>query len=811
MTERPPTPARTHLVRALLLELRTAIRFGRRSRASSLLAILTLAVAIGASTAIYSALEHVVLHPLPFEQSERLVLIWRKAEQMGGSLMVNPTREMLDHWRERARSFEQIEGIEVDELTADAEGRAQTWMALRSSPDYLSLIGVRPERGRMFTATEVDQRPALLSYGRWRRDFGGREDVLGASLRLDGELHTIVGVLPPHFPLPIGSPDPVDVLLPVTDPDASHHGIGRLAPGVTIEQAAEELDHLLTTIELDDDSFTWKAAVLRPTALLGTLPETLWTLMASVTVVLLVACTNVGGLLLGRHARRRRELALRTALGASRRRLAVQLFLESAWLSVLAGALGLALAAAGVEVIRRLRPQGMEALERARVSPQALLFAIGVSFAAAALAGLVPALRSARRLDAANLRAGLGVTGDRAHNRLRSALVVGQVALSFLLTVAGALLVQRVGHLRSLDLGFEAERMAAAQVRLPEHSFESEEARRSYWREALAAVSRIPGVASASVTTGVPPHSSITVGRLEVDGIDLTPEQTPEFLWWNQIDVAFLRTAGIAVLDGAVDPAAFERAFAAGGDGVEPICVINESFARQVWGRTDVVGERLRLGEQGWSTIVAVVADVRVAGPRSSLDAPQLYSPHTGERAQSFFAVRAEVDPATLVGPLRRTLLEVDPRALVDTAGTIGSMMWRTLAEERFTLTLLGVFSLCALFLAVVGLYSVVAQGVEQRRKELALRLALGSPAAAVRRRVAAGGALLGGLGIGLGLALAIALARFATTGIFGAQAPGPRLYLLATLVVATAVGAAMIRPARVAGAIDPIRVLREE
>ncbi|HVS13268.1 MAG TPA: ABC transporter permease [Thermoanaerobaculia bacterium] len=804
------------MIRAVLHELRTAVRLGRRSRASSLVAILTLALAIGASTAIYSALQHVVLHPLPFEQSERLVLLWRKAEQMGNSLMVNPSPEVLGHWRANARSFTQIEGIAIDQLTVDGEkDGAQTWMALRSSPDYLRLLGARPERGRMFTAAERDQRPALLSYARWRRDFGGGDDVLGRSLRLDGELHTVVGVLPPHFPVPIGSPDPVDVLLPVTDAESSLHGIGRLAAGVTLEQAGEELDHLLAQMEVEDDSFTWKAAVLRPTALLGSLPETLWTLMASVTVVLLVACTNVGGLLLGRHARRRRELALRSALGASRRRLAAQLFLESAWLSAFAGALGFALAAAGVELIRRLRPEGMEALERARVSPQALLFAVGASFAAAALAGLAPALRSARRLDASDLRAGLGATGDRAQSRLRSTLVVGQVALSFLLTVAGALLVERVRDLRALDLGFEAERVAVAQVRLPEHSFAAGEARRAYWREAVAAVSRIPGVSSASVTTGVPPHSSITVGRFAVDGLELTPEQAPEFLWWNQIDASYLRTAGIRVLEGFVDPAAFARSFE-GGEDAERLFVINESFAREIWGRVDVVGERLRLGEQEWNTVAAVVADVRVAGPRSSLDAPQLYSPHSGDRALSFLAIRADVDPATLVGSLRRTLLEVDSRALVENAGTIDSMMWRTLAEERFTLTLLGVFSICALFLAVVGLYSVVAQGVEQRRKELALRLALGSPAAAVRWRVAARGAALAGLGIALGLTLTVALARFAGArafgrGVFGAQAPGPLLYLVATLVVATAVAAAMIRPARVAGAIDPIRVLREE
>ncbi|HVS64715.1 MAG TPA: ADOP family duplicated permease [Thermoanaerobaculia bacterium] len=799
----PSTP--TAWTRAALHEVRTAIRFGRRSRASSLVAILTLALAIGASTAIYSTLEHVVLHPLPFEQSDRLVILWRKAEQMGGSLMVNPSRELLDHWRENARSFAQIEGIAIEQLTVDEATGAETWTALRSSPDYLRLLGRDLERGRMFAAAERDQRPALISYARWRRDYGGSDEVLGQPLRLDGELHTVVGVLPAHFPTPIGSPDPVDVLLPVVDLEASLQGIGRLAPGVTVEQARDELDHLLAQIELDDD-FTWKAAVLQPTELLGTLPETLWTLMASVLVVLLVACTNVGGLLLGRHARRRRELALRSALGASRRRLGVQLFLESAWLSLVAGALGFALAAGGVEVIRRLRPEGMEALERARVSPEALAFALAASFAAAALAGLVPALRSARRLDAGDLRAGLGATADRAQNRLRAALVIGQVALSFLLTVAGILLVQHVRNLRALDLGFEAERMAIAQVRLPQHSFAAEEARRTYWREALAAVSRIPGVSSASLAGGVPPRSSISVGRFAVDGVELTPEQTPNFLWWNQVDSAYLRTAGIRVLAGRIDPASYDA-----GKGAEPVCLINESFARQIWGRADVVGERLRLGEGEWSTVVAVVDDVRVSGPGSSLEAPQLYSPHPGNREQAFLALRASGDPATLVEPLRRTLLDLDPRALIDTVATVDSMMWRSLAEERFTLALLGAFTLCALFLAVVGLYSVVAQGVEQRRKELALRLALGAPAAAVRRRIAAGGAILAGLGIALGLALTVALSRFNQSEVFGAETPGPRLYLLASLVIALAVAAATIRPARIAGAIDPIRVLREE
>lgn len=807
MTRPSPTQSSaSRFTRALLHELRTAIRSGRRSGASSLVAILTLALAIGASTAIYSTLQHVVLYPLPFEQSERLVLLWRKAEQMGDSLMVNPSRELLDHWRENARSFVQIEGVAMEELTVDGESGARTWTALRSSPDYLRLLGRRPERGRMFTAAERDERPALISFARWRRDYGGRDDVLGATLRLDGELHTVLGVLPPHFPMPIGSPDPIDVLLPVVDREASLQGIGRLAPGVTVEQARDELDNLLAHIEREPEDFTWKAAVLQPTALLGTLPETLWTLMACVTVVLLVACTNVGGLLLGRHARRRRELALRAALGASRRRLGAQLFLESGWLSLIAGALGLALAAGGVGIIRRVRPEGMEALERARVSPQALAFAVGASFIAAALAGLVPALRSARRLDAGDLRAGLGATADRAQHRLRSALVIGQVALSFLLTVAGILLVQHVRALRSLDLGFEAERLAIAQVRLPEHSFAADEAKRAYWQAALAAVSRVPGVASASVASGVPPRSSITVGRFEVDGLELTPEQTPSFLWLNQVDSAYLRTAGIRVLAGRV-----EASFDGQEGGAATGCAINESFARQIWGRIDVVGARLRLGEGDWSTVVAVVDDVRASGPSSSLDAPQLYVAHSMTLGQSSLAIRADGDPAPLVEPLRQALLDLDPRALIDTVATVDSMLWRSLAEERFTLALLGAFTLCALFLAVVGLYSVVAQGVEQRRKELALRLALGSPAAAIRRRIAAGGALLAGLGIGAGLALTVALARFTQSEVFGSQAPGPRLYLLAILVVALAVAAAMVRPARVAGAIDPIRVLRED
>ena len=464
-------------------EARSVIAQLGRSPAYVLLSVLVLGLGLGAATATFVVLESVILHPLPFPDADRLAILWKTSSQFGDSISINPDPEEAERWRESATRFESIE-IEKSRsmLHRPQEGPTEAWSTLHVSPDFLRFLGVEPAAGRMFG--EGDAGVALIDYRRYRRDFGGDPSVLGSTVTLDGETVTIVGVLPRRFRRPSGFAGRVDAILPLSADDARGNVVARLKPGVEIAEAERELDFLLAQASSDEESAAanpmaaaeWKSRVQHPGDMTGgRTAEILWTLMAAMLVVLLLACTNVASLFLTRGLARRRMLAIRHALGASRAELVRPLVLEAAAIGALATLVAWWIAVSELALVRRFRPDSLEYLDAIGTTGRVPGFVFLITLLALTLYGILPALRVVATVDTDDLRQG-GSSGDPSSQRLRSLLVATQVALSFVLLASGLLLFDHLRELRDVDLGYRPEGVVAARVQLPDWRLEDAEA-----------------------------------------------------------------------------------------------------------------------------------------------------------------------------------------------------------------------------------------------------------------------------------------------------------------------------------------------
>ncbi len=773
---------------------------------STALAILMVALGVGASTAIFSAINGVLLAPLPVEEPAALVRVWESNPGRGWERFSVAEANFLD-WRARNRGFTDLAAFALGNANLTGRAEPEQLRVLRASAGLLPLLGVEPRRGRLFTASE-DAPPgnhfvAVLDRGYWQRRLRADPAILGKSITLDGQPYEVIGVV--EVPL---RELRADVILPLAaslDADREDHELavlGRLRLGTSLTAAQGDLMRVAAELatEHPETNSGWG---VRTQGLFDSLVDppfrrALAILAGAVACLLLVAGANFASLLLGRALARGNELAVRTALGASRRRLVGHLLGEVVLISLAGGALGALLAAWGVDFLRALDPGNIPRLDEVSVDGRVLLFAFGLALAAGLAAGLLPAWRaSAASPRDALQQGGRGVQGGLAEVRLQAGLVVFEVALSLVVLVGAGLLLRSYDKLTHVELGLALDDRLVAGISVPAGSYPRPDDTAALYRQLLMRLEALPAVASAAAVNALPFGAFNTVMHLDLP--DLPPEESgaPRAAQWRLVTPAYFRTLGVPLLRG--------RAFTDADDSHAPdVAIISQRLAELFWPGEEAVGKRLSEG----TTIVGVVADVRER-ELASEPAPMVYFPFYQARWPSMPLVIHVRPGATLtLREVRAVLAEIDPRLPVAELRRLDDLVADSLAPRRFNLVLLCLFAAVALVLAVGGLYGVVAGAVGRRRREIGVRVALGATTAGVVRMVLRWGLGLAALGLGSGLLVAALLSRTLTGLLYGVQPLDPLTYLgVAGLLLVVSLAAAGL-PARAAGRVLPRETL---
>jgi putative ABC transport system permease protein len=801
----------------LVQDLRYALRSLFRQPAFAITAIVTLALGIGATAAIFSVVNAMLLRPLPFPEPDRLVAVqnfWTKT----GQTSQNVSAPDFHDWVAASGSFESIGYYTGGEWSVTVNGAADYAMAFRITPGFLSALRPRAIAGRLWTDDE--QRPGgpltvVITEDYWRRQFNGDQQAVGSTIKFGDRIHTIVGVLDAGTRFPSRA----DFYYPAwtTAETASRSGhnyrvLARLRDGVSIEQAQLEMDAIAARLEQQyPESNTGKRVAL--TALqelvVGGTRQTVYVLFGAVAVVLLIACANVANLLLAKSAIRRREMVVRAAVGASRARLVRQLLTESALLGVLAAALGVWLARFGVLALMATAPAGLPRIAEVRVDGMVLLFALGVALAASALFGLAPALQVSRVELADGMRqGGKGASTGAKTGFARSAFVIAEVALAVMLVSGAGLLARSLAALASVDMGFNADRILVVLTAVPVASRDEAPRATAFYRDLLADLEATPGIQSVSAVTSLPSRVRST-GAYAIEGLPAPTDlaNSPQAVL-NVVAPDYFETLGVSLASGR-DFSDADRA------GAPMVAIINESLARTSFPGQDPIGRRIQCGLDTleFMTIVGVATDIRTGGPASPAQ-PEIFMPfeqHPMPATSMNVLVRPQAgEPQALTELVRRKVQSLDPDVPVRASTMTGTLEQAT-ATPRFRTYLLVVFAGIALVLAAAGIYGVMSYTVSQRVPELGVRIALGATPGSIMRLVLSHGALLACAGLALGVGLALASGRLLDGLLFGVTPRDPWSLVAVTAVVAAATLAACYIPGRRAVRVDPMVALRAE
>ena len=814
-------------MQTFLQDLKYALRILKKNPAFTAVAILTLAVGIGANSAIFSVLNSVLLRPLPYRQPGQLVRVYSEFPTMQLQKFWLSPPELLDIQRE-AKSWETIGAWAPGGQNVGTESEPLRVTSAAITRSMIDVLGVQPERGRNFSEEEDRNggpKVALISHGLWQKGFGGASDIIGKQIQVNAATTTVIGVMPPTFAFPPGSNDQVDLLVPFQFDTANPGGrgshflsvIGRLKPGVTIEQAQSEMTSLMAGWKSESRAQHLLNPERHPVIMLGlhedvvgSARKAVWLLMAAVGFVLLIACVNVANLLLARAESRHREFAVRLALGAGLKRMVRQFVAEGFVLVLIAAILGVALAFVGLKILLLFAPDSVPRTEEIGVGLPVLAFTIAVAIVAVFLFGLAPLVQVSER-NLANWIRGAGQRAIRGGGQaLRKSLVVAEIALAVILVIGSGLMIRAFWKLQQVRTGFDPAGVVSFSLNLPTAKYKSPE--RLQFVDSLEQKLRtIPGVGAVSLATGLPPLRRINANDTEIEGYQQTPDSPAQNVdYWNIVGNDYFKTMKIRSLEG--------RTFEPQDDNPNAlkVVVVNQALAKRFW-KGSPIGRRVNPGgadPKVWFTIVGVVEDTKNAGMDKPAG-PELYfqmrqvNQFVGSNVN--FVVRGSNDSVALESSIRNVVRELDPTLPVYNLWSMNEVVSKSMVQPRFLALLLATFSGIAMFLAAIGIYGVMAYSVAQRTQEIGVRMALGARPLHVLRLVF--GQSLGMLLIGtvIGLAGAFALTRFMRTLLFEITATDPLTYVSVIGLLTVVALLACYIPARRASKVDPLIALRYE
>ncbi len=810
-----------------LQDIRYAFRMLLKRPGFTVIVVLTLALGIGANTTIFSAIDAVLLSPLPYKDPERLMVVWETNKQLGPEMWDRNEAAIgnfLD-WRSRNQIFDQLAALFDTDMNLTGVGEPQRIQSCVVTTNFFQVLGVQPVLGRSFTPeSEKPGSPftVIISHELWQRQFGSDPNVINKSLTLNAHRVEVIGVMPPGFELQFPITRHVDIWAPfvidVADPDYHDRGnnflytVGRLKQGVSPEQAQSEMNLIAGQLQQQYPQTNTEKGV-RVVALhkqlVGNVESYLYMLFAAVGFLLLIACANVAGLLLARVTARHREVAIRIAVGASRWRLIRQLLTESVILSALSGLLGLLLAYGGVKLLVSLTPSEVPRLHQIGLHIPVFLWTLAISVVTGVLFGLAPAVQASRPdLNTALKESSGRNPGSFQGSGLRNLLVVSEVAVALLLLVGAGLMTKSFLRLQQVDPGFDARNVVSMNIALPTSKYRQQQVL-SFYDQLFERVKNLPGVKSVAGINPLPLGNSNVSSRFIVEGAPFVALADRPFAGTRIITPDYFQTMSIPQLKG--------RSFTEQDREKTPnVIIVNEALASRYWPNQDPIGKRLGFfeedpGKQEWREVVGVVGNVRSKALEIEV-MPEAYFPYR-QVPENFMnlVVRTASDPVSMVPAIRNQVLSVDKDQPVSDIMTMEQRLAKSVAAKRFVMSLLGAFSILALGLAAVGIYGVMAYLVTQRTQEIGVRMALGAQKRDVLRLVVGKGMVLAIVGTAIGLLASLALTRLMRSLLFEVTPTDWLTFVIVSVVLLAVALLACYIPARRATKVDPLVALRYE
>ena len=811
--------------------LRYAFRMLMKNPGVSLITVITLALGIGANTAIFSVVNGVLLRPLPYKDPERLVALWENVPTHG-RWRTSPAN--FFDWKKQSTSFEAMAAYGGSAATLTGQGDPEQLLGTVVSSGYFGVVGVEPKLGRSFVAEEHEPgkgQVVILGFDLWQRRFGGDPGVLNKSVTLDGNVYTIIGVMGPGIypvrPTTSGRIDfdeqqqqywrPMSFTSQWAAARSAHvlGVVGRLKPGVTIEQATTEMNTIGARLEQEYPANKGEGIIVNRfmNEVVGDVRPALVTLMVAVGLVLLIACANIAGLLLAQHAARSKEIAIRAALGANRFRLVHQFFLEGLLLSLVGAAAGMGLANLGVNLLLKFIPQDIPRLGLIQIDWRVLGFTLGISLLTCLLFGLIPAWQASKPDLHSTLEQSGRTSGPGASKlRLRQFLVVFQVGMAVMLVIGAGLLIKSFWLLSRVDPGFQPQHVLSMTLTLPATKYAKPEEINQFFNQLNAGINNLPGVQSVGLAYDHPLQAN-WVDAFEIEGRIASTETRSMSANFNPVGSDYFKTVGMKLLKG--------RGFTAQDDQDHPgVAVVNESFVKQYFPNEEPVGRRIKAGPPTriWKgqrltsfEIVGVVHDVKSAGLQAASE-PTYYLPTSQAPLEDMTVlVRTTGEPTALVSAIRQSVLAIDPNQPISNISTMDKIVSDSIARPRLNMLLMGLFGALALILAAVGIYGLLSYAVTQRTQEMGIRMALGAQVADVLGLVLRQGMKLALIGEAIGLVGSFALTRVMQRLLFGVTPTDISIFVAVTGVLTTVALLACYLPARRAAKVDPLIALRYE
>ena len=814
----------------LFQDIRYGFRMLRKKPGFTVVAVITLALGIGANSAIFSIVNGLLLRPLPFRDSERLAIIWTHSP--GANVDQDwPSPGQYSAVVAQNSVFEEIAIARGSTVNMTGNGDPVRVGVVTTSSNMFSILGAKPQLGRVFLPEEDEPGKPLtviLSYGLWQRMFGSDPNVIDQAVTLNGRSYTIVGIMPANFSLnyevmpTVGAISQAEMLLPLPmnaeqlarQGDENYNLLARLKPGATIKQAQAELDLVVKQLEQQfpdsypaDRRFSFSVRPLLE-QVVGDVRPALLILLGAVGCVLLIACANVANLLLARAATREKEIAVRVAIGAGRWRLVRQLLTESVLLAALGGVFGLLIAIWGLDGLRRLNPGNIPRLQDIGIDGRVLIFTFAVALLTGVLFGLAPALRGSMvNLSETLKEGGRSMVGSGSH-RMRNLLVIAEIALSLVLLIGAGLLIRSFLQVQQVEPGFVARNVLSLRLSVAGTAFAEESRRWNFYQQMWERVRSLPGVESVGGGSILPLTGSISWGSITPEGYNPASGQSQIQADGRVASVGYFETMKIPLISG--------RFFSDQDTKDSPeVVVIDEKMARQYWPDTDAVGKRLKWGgvdsDNPWMTIVGVVGNVK----QYALDTDSrvaFYMPHSQALAGTMYLVaRTTGDPLSLAAAVTKAARDMDPNVPVYDIKSMEQLLSESLARRRFAMLALGLFAAVAMLLAVIGIYGVMSYAVAQRTREIGIRMAMGAQTSDVLKLIVRQGMSLAGIGVGIGLAGAVAVTRVMASLLFGVSATDPATFAAIALLLGGVALLACYVPARRATKVDPMIALRYE